>query len=193
MMQLGLTGGIGSGKSAAALIFKSLGISVYHSDDRAKWLMENDQNLVSEIKSVFGTSIFLDKKLNRNALAEVVFNDHEMLDQLNNLVHPKVELDFTNWHKQQKDQPYVIQEAAITIEKGSWRYLDGVILVVAPEELRIQRVIERDGGTKESVQNRINNQASDSDKIPFSDFILVNDGLKSLVTQVLEIHKRILD
>ena len=193
MLHIGLTGGIGSGKSSTAKIFHTLGIPVYYSDERAKWLMRNESELKEAIQKQFGSSIYNEGELDREKLADIVFDEPESLSSLNRIVHPRVRIDFLNWASQQNSFPYLIQEAAILIETGSWNKLDGIVLVTAPLELKIERVMKRDSVSRESVENRITSQSNDASRVPFSDFVVVNDGVQSLVKQVLDIHRRIID
>jgi dephospho-CoA kinase len=192
MKRVGLTGGIGSGKTTAASIFRQLGVPIYNADFRAKVLMSEDLYLRDSIFALFGSESFDGLKLNKSYVASKVFSDQSLLLQLNDLVHPIVQDDFEKWFLLQ-DAVYVIKEAAIIYESGSFESLDCTILVQAPEDLKIKRVMLRDSMSKLSVESRMKTQWSDEKKISYADFIIVNDEKQSLLTQVLQIHKSILN
>lgn len=193
MKLIGLTGGIGSGKTTVAHIFEALGIPIYYADARAKKLMHMDFDLVAAIKAAFGDDVYAEGKLDRPRLAEIVFTNPERLKVLNSLVHPAVGRDFSAWvESQNPETPYILKEAAILVETAGHRDLDGVILVQAPENLRIARVIDRDQISFDQVKARMANQWSDEDRLPFCDWTIQNDGENSLIEQVLEIHNQIL-
>ena len=189
MTLVGLTGGIGSGKSTVARIFETLGIPIYTADDRAKILMNHDVDLMEAIKSRFGAEVYSEEGLDRKALSDIVFQDGEALRDLNALVHPAVARDFRAWMEGlDSDITYAIKEAAILFETGGQREMDVSILVTAPEDLRIQRVMERDGVGADAVKARMAKQWPDSDKEPLADHIIINDGSHSLIEQVMHIH-----
>jgi dephospho-CoA kinase len=192
-LQIGITGGIGSGKSLACRIFNLLGVPVYDADSRAKSLMTTDGILVSQIKKEFGVlSYRADESLNREHLAEHVFSDPEKLKTLNALVHPRVGEDFERWAGEQ-NTPYVLKEAALLFEAKSNQALDKIIVVQAPEGLRIARVLQRDKHrTAQQVKDIIRNQLNDEEKLKLADYILVNDESRPLIPQVLDLHKRFL-
>ncbi|QDH79084.1 dephospho-CoA kinase [Echinicola soli] len=187
---VGITGGIGAGKSTAAKIFQTLGIPVYYADDRAKWLMANSEELVRQIRAQFGKeSYFEDGRLNREFLADKVFSDQEQTKLINGLVHPAVKRDFEAWAAVQ-DTPYVLKEAALLFETGAYKDLDQVINVFAPVDLRISRVLARDSHrSKGQVEAIMERQMSDSQKNKLADFTLSNKENQLLIPQVLEIHK----
>ena len=187
MLKIGLTGGIGSGKTTVAKVFKQLGIPVYASDDRAKALMTEDVALRSALCSQFGDKAFVDGILNRAYIASKVFYNKKALEQLNALVHPAVEADFLAWYDIQIS-PYIIKEAAILIESGGHKRLDQIILVQAPEEIRISRVLKRDGGEQSHVLARMKEQWSDMQKEAHAQHIISNDGKSSVLEQVLKLH-----
>lgn len=191
MLKIGLTGGIGSGKSTVAKVFTQLGIAVYCSDDRAKALMVNDAELRSSIKVLFGEQSYNLGQLNRAYLASKVFSDKNALERLNALVHPVLKKDFNLWCIKQSS-PYILKEAAILFESGANKGLDKVILVVAPKDLRINRVVERDKISSESILDRINTQWSDERKRSLSDYEISNDGKSSVLEQVLKVHNKLL-
>ncbi len=188
-MQIGITGGIGSGKSTVCKIFEVLGIPVYYADDRAKWLMNNDANLIEGVKSVFGDEAYQAGTLNRPFIASIVFNDKSKLAKLNALVHPAVFQDGIAWNEANADAPYTLKEAAILFESGSYLTVNKVITVFAPKEIRIQRVLTRDDTTREAIEARMDKQMPEKEKIERSDFVIYNDDKHSLIEQVLNIHK----
>lgn len=192
-LQIGITGGIGSGKSTVSRIFSALGVPVYDADSRAKSIMTTDGILVSQIKKEFGVLSFdTNGKLNRSYLAEHVFNDPEKLKLLNKLVHPRVGEDYTRWVQKQRSA-YVLKEAALLFEAKSNTALDKIIVVSAPEDMRINRVLQRDKHrTKQHVKNIILNQLSEEEKLKRADYIVVNDERKPVIPQVLELHKQFL-
>ena len=185
MIKVGLTGGIGSGKSTVSKILISKGFSVYNSDNRAKWLMNNDDNLKSNIISIFGDKAYLKGSLNRKYLSTKVFNDSLKLKALNNLVHPLVAIDFKNWLLHQKSKDFVFKEAAILLESGAYKEMDKIIVVSCPENIRLERVLKRDGNSPELVKKRMQNQISETEKINHADFVVKNNGSESdLVLEV---------
>lgn len=187
MLKVGITGGIGSGKTTVCKIFELLGIPVYYADDRAKLLMTENEAVVTEVKKAFGEeAYFKDGSLNRSYLSSIVFKDEEQLKRLNSIVHPAVYLDGESWHAAQKDVPFTLKEAALFFENGSNLLMDKMICVTAPEDLRIQRVIDRDGTTEAAVRARMDKQLPESIKVEGSDYIINNDGSKSLLIQVWE-------
>lgn len=187
MLRIGLTGGIGSGKSTIAEVFAQLKIPVYLSDDRAKALMVNDTSVKLAIISLFGKESYVDGELNRALIASKVFSDKKELEKLNAIVHPALKNDFETWCKNQTST-YVIKEAAILFESEANKRLDKVILIEAPKELRIKRVMERDKVGRESVIERMDKQWSDERKRGLSDYIIQNDGIQLVLEQVLKIH-----
>jgi len=192
MFRLGLTGGIGSGKTLVCQIFEKLGVSVYYADSAARFLMGTDAGLMEGIRQLFGEQAYGKEGLNREYLAGIVFGDREKLAALNRLVHPLVRKDFVNWTEQQKGSPYVVEEAAILFESGAHAFLDYSVLVYAPEELRIKRVMDRDGMSREHVLKRMEQQMSEEEKKALADHVLINDGSRMLLPQVLELHNSII-
>lgn len=190
-LQVGITGGIGSGKSLICKIFASLGVPVYDADSRAKKLMTTDGILVEEIKKEFGNLSFnADGGLNKEHLRKA-FEQPTQLEKLNKLVHPRVGLDYSRWLGQQMNSKYVIKEAALMIESGSSKSLDILIVVKAPVSLRIERVLARDPHrTKQDILNIISNQMNEEDMIGQADYVIANDGTQLLIPQVLELHER---
>jgi dephospho-CoA kinase len=192
MLKIGVTGNIGSGKSQVCLIFNILGIPVYNADIKAKELMINNKYLVSSIRTLIGDDAYFDDgSLNRTLISERVFKDQNLLNKLNALVHPAVGQDFLSWTNIQKGA-YVIKEAALLYESLSFKELDAVIMVTAPEKLRIKRTMSRDGITEEQVLARMKNQMFESEKMAMADYIIGNDGDSFLVQQVLKVHRSIL-
>lgn len=190
--RIGITGGIGSGKTTACQIFAALGIPIYYADDRAKWLMGNDPQLIVALKDAFGEKTYTGQgTLDRAYLAEVVFNDQKQLDILNSIVHPAVRKDGIQWDEQHQDTPYTLREAALLYESGIYQLLDQIIAVTAPEALRIQRVIARDGLSAEQVKARIAKQWPEETKVALADFVIHNDGQHSLIRQVYHIHQQL--
>ncbi|MFE3867184.1 dephospho-CoA kinase [Flavobacterium sp. LS2P90] len=185
---IGLTGGIGSGKTTIANEFVSLGVPVYIADDEARKLMQSIE-VINAIRGVFGSAVFENDILNREKLAEIVFSDSEKLEQLNAIVHPAVKKHFKEWLLNHKDAPFVIYEAAILFESGGYKNCDLIISVVAPLETRIQRVIERDKTTREQVLKRINMQWNDEKRISKSDFIIKNTNIEETKSEIVKILK----
>ena len=188
MKLIGITGGIGSGKSTIAKVFLSMGFPIYNSDDRAQELI--NVNLAKEIKSHFGDDIYLNGKLNRKKMASLVFNNPEKLAQLNQIVHPAVAQDFENWAKNQTTS-LVFKEAAILFETGSYKKLDATVLVTADKQIRIKRVMQRDSVSEKDVIARMKNQWSDSEKIKLADFIIDNSGDKMVIPQIIEMLSKL--
>lgn len=190
MLKIGITGGIGTGKTTICHIFETLGIPVYYADDRAKWLMSNDESLRNGIIELFGASAYQSNgMLDRTHISKLAFNDSSLLEKLNQLVHPAVALDGERWFSEQQNAPYSIKEAALLIESKSYLKLDKIIVVTAPLEVRIARVMQRDNISREKVEARIAAQMPENEKIKYADFIINNDNQQLLVPQVLTIHK----
>ncbi|HUW06217.1 MAG TPA: dephospho-CoA kinase [Williamwhitmania sp.] len=192
MLKVGLTGGIGSGKSFVARIFSELGAPIYQADFEAKKLIEVDPDIVAAYKQFFGDEIYTPLGLNRKQVAALVFGDREILEKVNKVVHPAVERHFQSWLQQQSLFPYVIHEAAILIESGASETMDKLVVVVAPEEVRVARVIERDGVGPEQVHLRMAHQLSDQERIARADFVINNDNNQLLLPQVVELHEKLL-
>ena len=193
MYLLGLTGGIGSGKTLVCSILEKLGIEVYYADSEAKRLMNTDPDLVIQIKKLFGMEAYNGTSLNREFLAKEVFGDPAKLALLNAAVHPVVRKDFSHWAQTQKDAPYIVEETAILFESGARQFLDGSVLVYAPEGLRLQRVMDRDGLNEEEVRSRMKNQMDEEEKKRLADHVIINDEKEMLLPQVIELHKKILN
>jgi dephospho-CoA kinase len=191
MIVVGLTGGIGSGKSTIAAMFRELGVPVYNSDERAKLLMNTSKKIRKQLVELLGEKAFLDDKLNKTFIAKKVFNDADLLEQLNHIVHPVVRKDFLKWTKKQ-DTAYVIQETALLFENNAQDLYDTVILITAPKELRIERVLSRDETSKEQIIARMNNQLDDENKLELANLVIENIDLKSTALNVLKVHEAIL-
>ncbi len=189
---IGITGGIGSGKSLICSIFRKLGVPGYDADSRAKALMTTDGILMGQIRTEFGElSFHPDGSLNREYLASRVFGLEEQLKKLNNLVHPRVREDFQHWAENHADYPYVLNEAALLFESGSWKELDGIVVVTAPESLRVRRVLTRDAHrTREQVMEIMRNQLPEDETRERTNYIIVNDGEHAVLPQVLTLHAR---
>ncbi|MCC9064418.1 dephospho-CoA kinase [Flavobacterium piscisymbiosum] len=185
---IGLTGGIGSGKTTIANYFATMGVPVYIADDAAKKVMQS-QNIIQQIKTTFGDSIFENEILNRAKLAEIVFNNADKLAQLNAIVHPAVKSDFESWLLENKKHDYVIYEAAILFESGRYKECDVIITVTAPEEVRIERVVKRDNTKREQVLSRMKMQWNDEKRISLSNFVINNSNLKIAKEEVVKILK----
>lgn len=195
-LRVGVTGGIGSGKSTVCRIFESLGIPVYDADTWARWLIENDEAVKKGIIDLFGAEAYdAGGNYQRAFISNIVFDNPDKLQALNALVHPAVERHSSAWHDDwvQKGVPYTVKEAALMIESGSYRHLDFLIVVTAPEELRIERVRLRDGASAEAVRARISKQILEADRIKFATFVIQNDGRHSLIPQVWQAHRLILE
>ncbi len=190
MLKVGITGGIGSGKTTVAKVFEVLGIPVYYADDAAKKIMNEDEQLMKIIKENFGAASYSDGKLNRQFLSSVVFNNPEKLALLNSFVHPATIANAKKWMEQQTT-PYSIKEAALIFESGAQEHLDYVIGVYAPAPLRIQRSMNRDGITREEVMVRMNKQIDETIKMRLCDFVIVNDEQQLIIPQVMALHEKL--
>lgn len=189
MKRIGITGGIGSGKSFVCNLFEQFGYKVYAADARARHLMTSDAELIAGVKELFGAEAYLDDgSLNRGLIGGIVFQNERMLAKLNALVHPATGRDFERWCKEISDtgyqKPFVLKEAAILFESGSHKSADGVIAVYAPKSLRLQRAMQRDGAKAEAIQHRMAKQWPESQKLGRADFILINDGVHHLLPQI---------
>ena len=189
MIKVGVTGGIGSGKTTVCRLFETMGAPVYYADPRAKYLMENDPQLKQKILALFGEEAYLDEKLNRKHISSIVFDSPRKLEELNKIVHPAVEADGEAWMQDHNSSAYVIKEAALLIQAGTHKKLDFVVLVTAPEEQRIRRVMSRDKVSREDVIKRMSNQWSQDEMSHFADFSINNDGKTMLIPQVLQLHE----
>lgn len=191
MLKVGVTGGIGSGKTRVCQVFETLGIPVLYADALAKTLMETDPELREGIIRLFGAEAYRNQKLNNKFLAGIVFSDAEKLAQLNALTHPAVIRYSENW-LQQQDSPYAVKEAALFFESGSNRDMDFMIGVAAPLALRIERTMHRDGISRQAVQERMSRQMNQEDKMRLCDAVIQNDDRHSIIEQVLTLHQSLL-
>lgn len=191
MIVVGLTGGIGSGKTTVAKLFEALGVPVYIADDKAKRLMNSSKVIRRKLIDLFGEDAYVDNELNKPFIASKIFNDATILAQMNAIVHPKVGLDFKRWLKKQQSA-YVIKEAAIIFEHQMQSQYDYIITVTADAKDKISRVIKRDGTTEAKILAIIKNQMPDDEKVKLSDFVIVNDRLEDTKKQVLKLHTKLL-
>ena len=191
MIRVGLTGGIGSGKTIVGRVFSMLGIPVFSADSEAKLLLVTNNSIRSKLISIFGSDIYLpNKTIDRKKFASIIFNDQYLLKQVNEIVHPEVHRSFYEWSEKQK-APFVLYEAAILFESGHYRNMYCNILVVADENTRLNRVVQRDSSTEEKVRERMVNQWNDEQKLNLADFVIQNNGRELILPQVLEIIKTI--
>ena len=191
MLRAGLTGNIGSGKSAVAAIFSSIGIPVFNADNESRKFLKLP-HVIDSFTEFFGTEIMVDGVVNNKRLASLVFSNRDALDRLNHLLHPLVMKEFTAWQALNGMSPYVIMEAAILFESGYAKEFDYIIAVSCGEETAVERVIKRDGLSRELVMERMNQQMNNEDKTGMSDFVIINDGSQLIIPQVISIHKQIL-
>jgi dephospho-CoA kinase len=191
MLSIGLTGGIGSGKTTVAKIFETLDIPVYYADEAARTLMDTDSEMIAAVKKNFGEESYSNGQLNRSYIASIVFNDAHKLDVLNSITHPATIAHAKKWMKQQS-APYTIKEAALIFEAGSSEGLGYMIGVYAPQALRVKRVIDRDNTTREEVIKRMNRQINEEMKMKLCDFVITNDEQHLVIPQVMELHKKFL-
>lgn len=196
-IRAGITGGIGTGKTTVCRIFHDLfGIPVYYADEWARLLITEDDVLAGEIKKLLGEQAYLpDGTYNRPFVASVVFDNPEKLTALNKLVHPAVERHSLEWHRKQMETgvPYTLKEAALLVESGAWKFLDFLIVVTAPEALRIERVMQRDKISESQVRARMKNQLPENEKIEKARAVIQNDGFHDLVQQITFVHQQIID
>ncbi|CAA6799065.1 MAG: Dephospho-CoA kinase (EC [uncultured Aureispira sp.] len=194
MLKVGITGGIGSGKSTVCRLFEKFGVPVYYADDRAKWLMNHQEGLKEQLKENFGAASYKeDGLLDRAYLAGIVFKDSAKLELLNSIVHPAVFEDGKQWQIEQEalGATYTLKEAALLFETGSYLNLDRIIVVTVPEEIRIKRVMERDNTTEEEVRARMNKQMPQEEKEKRADYIITNIAWETLNIQISEVHEQL--
>jgi dephospho-CoA kinase len=191
MLKIGLTGGIGSGKSLICSIFSILKVPVYNADNQAKKIMAEDMQLRARLVKEFGPGVIKDGETDRKALAEIVFNDPDALRKINSIVHPAVFQDFMSWVKRHRGSPYIVKEAAILMETGMHKDLDLVILITAPEELRIRRIMQRDGEEESNIRQRMLNQWPDEKKIPLAGMVRCKDNTSPVLPLILELHSEL--
>jgi len=197
MKKIGITGGIGSGKTTICRIFESLDIPVYYADTEAKKIMTSNLSVKKRLKALLGEEAFFKNgKPDRVYIASKIFNNNELLSKINEIVHPAVQLDADRWFelmKMDNRARYCLKEAALLVETGSYKSLHALIVVTCPEDIRIQRVMKRDSIKYEDVLKKIRTQMSEEDKIKLADFVIVNDGKSSLIPQVWAIHQKLVN
>ncbi len=192
MKQIGLTGGIGSGKTTVANLFSNLGIPIYIADIEAKKLMNTSKVLQRHLIQLFGAKAYVNNQLNRPYIASVIFKNEEYLEKMNAIVHPKVAKHYAKWVRKQ-NAPYVLKETAILFENGSYKNYDAIITVVAPLNLRVERLLQRNTTTISKIEAIVENQWSDEERVKLSDYIIENIELETTKKQVLKIHNQILE
>ena len=190
MLQVGLTGGIGSGKTTVARVFRTLGIPVFEADAAGRTLLAENREVKTAVVARFGQDVLRDGHIDRAALARIVFTDQQALKDLNAIIHPAVRVAFKQWSGTQV-APYVLMEAAILAESGGAKHMDRIIVVTAPEKLRIQRVMHRDGVEEEAVRTRLANQISEEERLITADHQITNDDTRLVIPQVLAVHTAI--
>ncbi|WP_316747280.1 dephospho-CoA kinase [Pedobacter gandavensis] len=195
MLKIGITGGIGSGKTTVCRVFETLGIPVFYADTVAKQIMVTDPILIQGVKDAFGVESYTSEGiLNNKHIAGIVFNQVAELEKLNQLVHPAVFRAFEHWATQvSPNVPYILKEAALLFESGSYQLCDRNVLVIAPLETKLQRVMQRDGVTEEQVRARMDKQLSDEEKAKMADMLVHNNETDSLITQVMALHHQFLN
>jgi dephospho-CoA kinase len=192
MIKVGITGGIGSGKTTVCKQFEAKGIPIYYADDRAKKLMTSDKKVKAAIIDLFSKdAYFSNGRLNRKYLSSQIFQNKELLAKLNSIVHPAVKIDGEKWFAMQTTH-FAIKEAALLIEAGSYKELDKIIVVTCPEETRINRVMKRDSASKEDVERRIKAQMPETEKVKYADYVIVNDGVADLHSQIENIYESLM-
>jgi dephospho-CoA kinase len=191
MLLIGVTGGIGSGKSTVCNLFRCLEIPVFNADEAGRELLANDSRVIEKVATIFGKQVILNGTPDRKKIAEIVFTNPAKLAELSAIIHPAVRKKFAAWAAEQKS-PYVIDEAAILFETGIYKKLDYTILVQAPEELRIKRIVQRDGTNEAAIKDRMKNQWSEEQKKGLANFVIINDDINPVMPQVMEIHKKLL-
>lgn len=190
MLKIGLTGGIGSGKTTVARVFEALGVPVYYADEAAKRLMNEDKEIIEAVTLNFGKESYINGKLNRPYIASIVFNNKEKLERLNFITHPATIRDANEWMSNQ-NASYVIKEAALLFESGSSEHLDQIIGVYAPASLRIMRTMERDNISRDEVIKRMNRQIAEEIKMKLCNFVIVNDEQQLVIPQVIKLHEKL--
>lgn len=191
ILTIGLTGGIGSGKTTVAKIFIQLGIPVFFADDEAKVIANHNPLIRKKLINAFGASAYVGDVLNKKYFAELIFNNNEARERMNTIIHPAVKAEFEDWVAKQKS-PYVLQEAAILFETGGYKLFDKNILVFAPQEVRIQRVMERNGINRSEVLARMTMQGNPEEYRDMANYVIENDGVRPLIPQVIKIHQAIM-
>ena len=194
MLRVGITGGIGSGKSTVCTVFENLGVPVFSSDVEGRKLLNTHDEVIAEVKRTFGRDMYTaEGAIDRERMGRLVFSDPKALDALSRIVHPKVNEVFNDWIRYHERSAYVLKEAAILFESGYYHDLDKIITVFAPKEVRIERVMKRDGMSREDVEKRMRFQYSDEDRNKLADFIIINEQRSKLLEQVMELHEILLN
>lgn len=191
MLKVGITGGIGSGKTTVCQVFETLGIPVFYADAAAKYLMNNDPLLIKKITELFGESAYIDQQLDRSYISSKAFTNPELLKQLNAVVHPATINYGDKWMKE-RTTPYVLKEAAIFFESGTYKQMDLIIGVYANKETRLQRVMQRSDMTKEEVEERMAQQMNEEEKMKRCDYVINNNDHDTIIPQVLQLHEELL-
>jgi dephospho-CoA kinase len=191
MLVLGITGGMGSGKTTVCNVLELMGIPVFYADAQARQIVDNDEDVRNSIKNIFGTDVYINQKLNRKVVADKVFKNKQLLNSLNAIVHPAVANRFLQWSVKYNNLPIVAKEAAILFESGAYKSVHKSILVLAPVELRISRVMKRDGLTRQQVSERLNNQWTDEQKMALADFLVHCDEKQLAIPQIINILQQI--
>jgi dephospho-CoA kinase len=192
LKKIGITGGIGSGKSTVSKVFSLLNVPIYNADNQAKYLLNNDADVIQKVKQVFGNDIYNNQELDRKKMAAQVFEQPFLLQQLNEIVHPAVFHDFDKWCAAHQQYHYILKEAALIFETILHQKLDKIMMVSSPENLRIERVMKRDSITKEQVLARIKNQMSEEEKLNRADYIIYNDEQQMVIPQVVQLHEKLM-
>ena len=190
MLKIGVTGGIGSGKTVVCEIFKILGVAVYNADTEAKNITNSDSEIIQALTGRYGQDIYFNGEINKKKLSSIIFDNKEELNFINSTIHPRVFAHFNEWLELHNNHSYIIKEAALLFESGSYKDLDKIILVTAPEEIRIKRIIKRDNTNEDAIKKIIKNQLSEGEKINKSDYIINNDDITLVIPQVLELHNK---
>lgn len=191
MFKVGVTGGMGSGKTLVCRLFEILSVPVYYADLHAKRLMESDSSVREELCRLFGSSVVSKDRIDKNKIAQIIFNDSNALKSINGIIHPAVRKDFDAWVSERTGCDYIIEEAAILFESGAYKLLDFNITISASEEMRIKRVMLRDNATRESVLSRLRNQMNEEERNRLADAVIINDESELLIPQVIGLHNRI--
>lgn len=189
MIKVGITGGIGSGKSVVCRIFSVLGAPVFNADDEAKILTITDPEIKQQLISLAGKEVFTDKGLNNRFLSDLIFNDRELLARVNSIIHPRVEAHFIQWAFLHSGSPYIILESAILLSGNLYKHFDKIVMVAAPEDIRIRRVLTRNNMTLDKIRSILSSQQSENEIAEKSDYIVINDGKELIIPQILKLHQ----
>lgn len=192
-LKIGITGGIGSGKSYVCNHFASMGVPIYNADTEARNITNTNSIIREKLSILFGHQLYdNNQQLIKEALAKIIFQDKAALERVNSIIHPEVHKHFKQWYEQHQHQAYIIKEAAIMFESGSNKLMDAVVMVYAPLELRVERAMKRDNRTRQQIMERIANQLDDEKKRKMSDYIIINDQQKMLLPQIIQLHQQFL-